>query len=105
MYAIRSYYDTPDWVCEIMYKLALHHGYDGGRVLDPSMGTGNIIAPFPDKSMVTGFEPDELSSRIAQICYPEAQIYTDYFETAFLQPISPGIYGPLLKKQLRNNFV
>ncbi len=90
---------TPDWICSIMYKLALFHGYDGGTVLDPSLGTGNIIAPFPDKSLVTGFEPDEISHRIASLRFPKASIYKSYFETAFLQPLSNDIYGSLMKKQ------
>ena len=90
---------TPDWVCEIMYRLAVYHGYNGGTVLDPSMGTGNIIAPFPDKSLITGFEPDDISHRIAQLGYPQATIHKDYFETAFLEPISRGIFGSLLKKK------
>jgi len=88
---------TPDWVCEIMYKLSVHHGYIGGTVLDPSMGTGNIIAPFPDKSVITGFEPDDISSRIASLRFPEVTIYKNYFETAFLQPFSNNIYGQLMK--------
>ena len=90
---------TPDWICSIMYKLALFHGYDGGTVLDPSMGTGNIITPFPDKSLVTGFEPDDLSHRIASLRFSEATIYKNFFETAFLQPMSNDIYGSLMKKQ------
>ncbi|MCT4587298.1 MAG: SAM-dependent methyltransferase [Carboxylicivirga sp.] len=90
---------TPDWICDIMYKLAVYHGYDGGTVLDPSMGTGNIIAPFEDKSLITGFEPDDISHRIASLRFPEATIHKDFFETAFLQPISTGIYGSLMKKK------
>lgn len=89
---------TPDWICEYMYKLALYHGYDGGTVLDPSMGTGNIVAPFPDKSVITGFEPDDIGYRIAQIRFPETTIYKNYFETVFLQPMSDTIYGGLMNK-------
>lgn len=90
---------TPDWICDIMYKLAVYHGYEGGTVLDPSMGTGNIIAPFPDDSIVTGFEPDDISHRIATLRFPRANIHKNFFETAFLQPINDEIYGPLMKKQ------
>jgi hypothetical protein len=88
---------TPDWVCELMYKLAVHHGYSGGTILDPSIGTGNIIAPFPDKSVVTGFEPDDISHRIATLRFPEATIYKNYLETAFLKPVTKDLYGQLLK--------
>lgn len=77
---------TPDYVCELMYKLALHYGYDGGNVLEPSVATGRIIKPFPDKSKVTGFEINPVSKRIAEISYPKVTIYEGYFETAFLTP-------------------
>lgn len=91
---------TPDWVCKLMYQLAEFHGYTGGTVIDPSLGTGNIIDPFPDKSMVTGFEPDVISHRIASLRFPEAHIYKNYFETAFLQPITGEVYGGLITKKV-----
>lgn len=93
---LHQYY-TPEWVCEIMRDLAFFHGYSGGTILDPSMGTGNIINPFADKSIITGFEPDDISFRIAQLRFPNAILYKSLFETAFLQPISGDIYGSLLK--------
>jgi type I restriction-modification system DNA methylase subunit len=77
---------TPDLVCELMYKLALHYGYDGGAILEPSIGTGRVIKFFSDKSKVVGFEINETSARIAEINYPKATIHKGYFETAFLNP-------------------
>jgi hypothetical protein len=76
---------TPSYICDLMYKLALHHGYDGGTVLEPSIATGRMIKPFPDKSKVTGFEINPTSARVAKITYPKATIYENYFETAFLE--------------------
>jgi hypothetical protein len=46
---------TPDYICEIMYDLAIRHGYDGGSILEPSIATGRLIKPFPDKSLVYRF--------------------------------------------------
>jgi type I restriction-modification system DNA methylase subunit len=77
---------TPGYICEIMYKLALHYGYDGGTVLEPSIATGRLIEPFPDKSKVVGFEINPVTRRIAEISFSEATIYEGYFETAFLKP-------------------
>ncbi len=77
---------TPGYICELMYKLAIHYGYDGEYVLEPSLATGRIIKPFPDKSKVVGFEINPITKRIAEITYPEATIYEGYFETAFLNP-------------------
>lgn len=76
---------TPKLVCELMYKLAIHHGYDGGAILEPSIGTGRMIDSFEDKSKVVGFEINETAARICEINYPKATIYNGYFETAFLQ--------------------
>jgi len=90
---ILTQFYTPDWICTLMYDLACFHGYSGGTVLDPSMGTGNIIAPFPDKSMISGFDVDEIGYKIAKLRFPEIVAYNQYFETAFLQSQSEGIYG------------
>lgn len=96
-FGVLDQYFTPSWVCEIMYKLAQHHGYRGGTVLEPSMGIGNMIAPFPDKSLITGFEPDLDCFRIAQLRHPEASFHPYYFEAAFLEPLSENIFGKPIK--------
>jgi type I restriction-modification system DNA methylase subunit len=78
---------TPDYIVELMWELAYRHGFDtAGTVLEPSIATGRLIKPAPDKSKVTGFEINPVSARICQITYPEAEIHKGYFETAFLQP-------------------
>ncbi len=88
---------TPDYICELMYDLAVKYGYDRGSILEPAIATGRLIKPFPDKSKVTGFEINPLTARICEITYPEATIHTGYFETAFLNPprfrerIKPGV--------------
>lgn len=79
-------YYTPDIVCELMWKLAFRYGYKpSGTVLEPSLGTGNLLKYAPDKSKCYGFEINPIAKRIAEIIYPEAKIYNGYFETAFLQ--------------------
>ncbi len=79
---------TPDYICELMYNLAILHGYDGGSILEPSIATGRLIKPFVDfkkDTKITGFEINPITTRICQITYPEANIYNNYFETTFLQ--------------------
>ncbi len=78
-------YFTPDYIADIMYQLALKHGYDGGAVLEPSIATGNIIKPFPKKTKITAFEINHYSKRICELRFPKAKVYEQYFETAFLQ--------------------
>lgn len=89
---------TPDFICECMYKLAVHYGYDGGNILEPSIATGRLIEPFPDKSKVTGFEINPVTKRIAEITFPKATIYEGYFETAFLK--QPRFTSRLPEKEL-----
>lgn len=76
---------TPDFVVELMWELAYHYGYDGGNVLEPSIGTGRMIRPAKDFSKCVGFEINPVSARIAEISYPGCTVYKEYFETAFLQ--------------------
>lgn len=79
-------YYTPDYICELMWKLAYRYGYKPtGTVLEPSVGTGNMLKYAPNKSKCYGFETNPISKRISEILYPEAKIYNGYFETAFLQ--------------------
>jgi len=77
---------TPEYIVELMWELAYKYGFDKtGAVLEPSIATGRLISPAPDKSKVIGFEINPTSARICQILYPDAKIYNSYFETAFLQ--------------------
>ena len=78
---------TPAYLVELMWKLAYRYGFDeSGTVLEPSIATGRLITPAPDKSKCVGFEINPVSARIAEITYPGAIIHKGYFETAFLEP-------------------
>lgn len=90
---------TPLFVCEQMWKLAIHYGYDGGYVLEPSCATGRLFYHAPDPAKCVGFEIEPELGKIAGFAFPKAQIYykdgnvthyydgkTAYFETAFLSP-------------------
>jgi hypothetical protein len=78
---------TPDYVVKLMWELAFRYGFDkSGTVLEPSIATGRLIEPAPDKTKCVGFEINSTSARIAEISFPGATIYRGYFETAFMQP-------------------
>jgi hypothetical protein len=78
---------TPDYVVKLMWELAFRYGFDkSGTVLEPSIATGRLIEPAPDKTKCVGFEINSTSARIAEITFPRATIYRGYFETAFMQP-------------------
>lgn len=76
---------TPEYLCNLMYELAIKYGYDGGTILEPSCGTGELIRPAKHYANVTGFEINKVSAQITRILYPGSEIHTNYFETAFLQ--------------------
>lgn len=78
---------TPDYVVKFMWKLAFRYGFNkSGTVLEPSIATGRLIEPAPDKTKCVGFEINPISARISEISYPGATIHRGYFETAFMQP-------------------
>jgi hypothetical protein len=76
-------YYTSDTVIKKMWDMAYHFGYDGGSVLEPSVGTGNFLKYAPKGSAIVGYEINHYAARIAQILYPAAQIHEAAFETIF----------------------
>jgi len=43
---------TPDYIVDMMWKLAYKNGFDNtGTVLEPSIATGRLIEPAPDKNL------------------------------------------------------
>ncbi|MEZ7527951.1 Eco57I restriction-modification methylase domain-containing protein [Cloacibacterium normanense] len=56
-------------------------------VLEPSVGTGNFLYASKDlalKSIITAFEINETTAKIAKILHPEADINLRSFETEFI---------------------
>lgn len=74
---------TPDLLVRKMWDMAYHYGYDGGRILEPSVGTGNFLKYAPKTAIVSGFETNHYAARIAQVLYPHAHIHEKAFETHF----------------------
>lgn len=77
---------TPDYLAEFMWQLARHHGFpEGGRVLEPAVGMGRMIAHGPKSARITAFETNPVSARIAEILHPGLRVHRGNFETAFMQ--------------------
>lgn len=74
---INAHYTDPVTV-QTMWNIAQKMGFDGGRVLEPSMGVGNFFGMMPlgmmEKSKLTGIELDTLTGGMAKILYPDANI-------------------------------
>jgi N12 class adenine-specific DNA methylase len=71
-------------IVEGLWKAVRQLGYDKGRMLEPSMGIGNVVGLMPGdlraKSAVTGIELDKLTGMIARLLYPRANIQVKGFE-------------------------
>ena len=78
---------TPDYICKEMYSLARQYGFtDNGIVMEPASGSGRFIKHAPDQNKVVAFEIDKYNYIMSKVLYPDAIIFDQYFETAFLQP-------------------
>ncbi|MCX4257809.1 MAG: hypothetical protein OSJ54_12905 [Oscillospiraceae bacterium] len=80
---LTSFYTPPD-VTDGIYQALAQFGFEGGNVLEPSMGVGNFFAKMPedmrDNSKLYGVELDSISGRIAQQLYPNERIQIKGFE-------------------------
>jgi SAM-dependent methyltransferase len=54
-------------------------GFDGGRVLEPGVGSGAFIAGAPPSARITGVEIDPSVAALARTLHPEARIVTGSF--------------------------
>lgn len=82
-----AHYTAPK-VVRAMWDAVAQFGFEGGRVLEPAMGTGNFFGFMPPelaaRSKRTGVELDSVTGRIARLCYPGAQIHIKGFEETAL---------------------
>lgn len=69
---------TSKTVVDAMYLAVQRLGFTHGRILEPSVGSGNFFGMMPrsvrGKSKLFGVELDLLTSRLARAIYPEAVI-------------------------------
>jgi len=97
---LNAHYTSPTVVGGI-FKALEQLGFTSGRVLEPSVGTGNFFGLMPasmrKKSQMHGVELDPLTSQIAAALYPSAkiakatgfqdfQVPSEYFDLAIGNP-------------------
>lgn len=109
-----AHYTSPEIVSAV-WDAAKHFGFQGGRVLEPSVGVGNFFGLMPSAlrsaSQLTGVELDHITGGIAKQLYPQANINAPvgfqnfaspdgYFDLAIGNPPfgREGIYDPTRKK-------
>lgn len=80
---LTSYY-TPIEVIDYMYKIVDKLGFENGKILDTSTGTGHFFGAMPDsifeQSDIYGVELDSVSFKIAHQLYPEVHLINSGFE-------------------------
>ena len=87
---LNAHYTSPT-VIRAIYGALGNMGFEGGRILEPSMGVGNFFGLLPENmanSQLYGVELDSITGRIAKQLYPEADITVAGFETTN----RPGFY-------------
>ena len=87
---LNAHYTSPA-VIRAIYEAVGGMGFEGGRILEQSMGVGNFFGLLPESmqgSQLHGVELDSITGRIAKQLYPEADITVAGFETTS----RPGFY-------------
>ena len=80
---LNAHYTSPT-VISAIYEALGNMGFDGGRILEPSMGVATFFGLLPESmnsSELYGVELDSITGRIARQLYPEAEITVAGFET------------------------
>lgn len=82
--SVNSSFFTPLRVTEAIHHTLSRMGFDGGNVLEPSMGIGRFFGTMPEhiknNAALFGVEIDSVSGRIAKKLYPDADISIMGFE-------------------------
>ncbi|WP_424554870.1 SNF2-related protein [Streptococcus agalactiae] len=82
--SLTAYYTDPALIRQMWDKLE-RDGFTGGKILDPSMGTGSFFAAMPkqlrEKSELYGVELDTITGVIAKHLHPTGHIEIKGFET------------------------
>jgi len=75
-------YYTPKLLIKKMWGLANKYGFNGGKVLEPSVGVGRFLN-YSESSKVTAYEISRYSYRICQIIHPKSDVKLSSFEEHF----------------------
>lgn len=74
-----AFYTSPEITAEIN-NIIMKLGINEGKLIEPSMGTGNFLGTLKGNFNVKGVEIDSLTGRIARRLYPNADITINGYE-------------------------
>jgi len=85
---------TPKWTAQIMFDLAIKHGFKGGSILEPSFGHGVFFDVAIENSSKTelgikeenlyGFEIYKPNFEVVKKNHPKAKLFDHNFEYQFI---------------------
>jgi type I restriction-modification system DNA methylase subunit len=86
---------TPKWTAQIMFDLAIKHGFKGGSILEPSFGHGVFFDVAIENSSKTelgikeenlyGFEIYKPNFEVVKKNHPKAKLFDHNFEYQFIE--------------------
>ncbi len=78
LFSVSNAHYTAKPVVDAMWRAMRHFGFEGGRALEPTVGTGNFLGAQPQdlagKTEWFASELDPITSSIAAYLYPEATV-------------------------------
>ena len=90
---------TPEWLVRSIWRSLIQMGFQGGRFLEPGLGTGLFLALMPEavrkRSRATGIELDPVTAGIARLLYPQQDIRNaDFAKTELPRSFDLAIGNP-----------
>lgn len=81
---LKNAYYTPPFLVDFIYQWLGIYGFQGGNILEPSVGHGVFIEAMPDawrsKSDIAAVELDCVTADIARKLYPDVTVHQQGFE-------------------------
>ncbi|EKF50809.1 SNF2-related protein [Lactococcus garvieae] len=114
--SLTAYYTDPQLI-QKMYASLENLGFTGGKILDPSMGTGNFFSTLPealqDNSELYGVELDKITGQIAKQLHQATNMqvtgfeHTKFVDNALDLVITNVPFGqiPIVDKRYEKNHV
>ena len=82
--ATQNSHFTDPRIVQAHWQIAQRLGFDGGRFLDPSIGSGYYVGMMPpelaSRTSITGVELDDTTAKVAKYLYPDATVRNQGFQ-------------------------
>ena len=84
-----AHYTDPR-VIEAMWNYLRRAGFQGGRILEPAVGSGNFLGWMPDDilstSTIVSVELEQITAQIAHLLYPQANVWNNGYQDVNIKP-------------------